>query len=121
MTKIVSLPLDRINPFDPTHRRVDAAPGFECDEEPEGYHLDGARHCARMLEHGVSVRPIVVCASSLVPAERRNDRSDRPWQRLDGFKRYWGHVLAGRTAIDCLVIEEYRPGAQHGMTMTGDG
>jgi hypothetical protein len=60
----------------------------------------------------------------LVPEDKRSpDPRDRgrPWQRLDGFKRYWGHKLAGERDIACVVFDEYLPGVQGGRPMTMEG
>lgn len=113
--KLVDLPLAAINPFDGSHVRLNMPPGFSAFDKVPGEHLDGARHCADLLARGVPVRPIAVCRSDLVPAGQR--RTDRAWQRLDGFKRYWGHVIAGRETITCVVLDEYLPGAQDGQSM----
>lgn len=108
------LRLDEINPFDRTHVEIDMEPGFSAFDKVPGEHIEGARHCASLLSRDVNVMPIAICRSELVPAHLR---SGKPWQRLDGFKRYWGHVLAGKEMIACVVIEEYKPGAQHGEGM----
>jgi hypothetical protein len=114
MRSYVTLRLDEINPFDLTHVQIDMEPGFSAYDKTPGEHIDGARHCASLLARGVNIMPIAVCRSELVPEYRR---SNKPWQRLDGFKRYWGHKLAGRETIACVVIDEYKPGAQHGAAM----
>ena len=111
------LRLDEINPFDRTHVAIAMAPGFSAFDKSPGEHIEGARHCRTLLERGVTVRPIAVCRSEIVPPHLR---SNKPWQRLDGFKRYWGHLLAGKHTIECVVLDEYRPGAQHGMTMEAE-
>jgi hypothetical protein len=111
---ILHLPLAEINPFDGTHKPSAAPPGFEAKDKTPGEHLEGAWHGCRLLTDGSRLRPIAVCASSKVP----NDlRSTRPWQRIDGFKRYWAHRLAGKATIACVVFDDYRPGCQHGETM----
>lgn len=114
---MIELRLDEINPFDRTHVAIDMAPGFSAFDKTPGEHIDGARHCAALIGKGVAIRPIAVCRSELVPAHLR---SNRPWQRLDGFKRYWGYRIAGRQTIACEVFEEYRPGAQGGLSMEAE-
>lgn len=118
--KLVDLPLGAINPFDGSHVRLDMPPGFSAFDKTPGEHLDGAKHCADLLARGVPVRPIAVCRADLVPGDQRRDATGRAWQRLDGFKRYWGHVIAGREIIACVVLDEYLPGAQHGLSMEAE-
>lgn len=110
--------LDEINPFDRTHVVIDMEPGFSAFDKVPNEHIDGARHCAALIGCGHEIRPIAVCRSGIVPAHLR---SVIPWQRLDGFKRYWGHKLAGCETIACVVLDEYRPGAQLGEPMEADG
>jgi hypothetical protein len=111
---ILFLPLADINPFDATHLPSKEAPGFVATGDQNSEHLSGAWHARRLIGDGVKLRPIAVCASRLVPDDLR---SKRAWQRLDGFKRYWAHHLAGKSEIACIVFEDYKPGCQHGETM----
>lgn len=113
---MMTLRLDEINPFDRTHVEIGMEPGFSAFDNEPGEHINGARHCAALIAQGVKVMPIAVCRSEIVP---QHLRSAKPWQRLDGFKRYWGHKLAGKETIACVVLDEYRPGAQHGEAMEG--
>lgn len=115
---ILHLPLADINPFDLTHCPTKDPPGFIAVDKTEGEHLSGAWHGRKLIEDGVKLRPIAVCASELVPEDLR---SGRPWQRLDGFKRYWAHRLAGKSEVACVVLDEYKPGCQHGETMDVSG
>lgn len=107
---MISLPLADINPFDATHVAQDD--GFRAVGDERGEHLSGAIWVASMIERGARLRPIAVCASDLVPDALRDGR---PWQRIDGFKRYWGHRLLGLSHINCLMFDEYVLGPQHGM------
>lgn len=106
-----------INPFDRTHVAIPMPPWFSAFDHTPGEHIEGARHCAGLITKGVSIRPIAVCRSEFVPCDLR---SEREWQRLDGFKRYWGHRLAGKDTIACVIFNEYLPGAQHGFPMEVD-
>lgn len=110
----VFLNLREINPFDATHGFSPHPPGFWAVEDNPGYHFNGAVIARDALRRGDRIRPIAVCRSELVPAELRHDR---PWQRLDGFKRYWGHYMAGATEIECIVYDHYVLGPQHGQPM----
>lgn len=114
------IPLHEINPFDGSHRPVYlSTPGFYVKtDERTREHQEGAELCCDIIRRGGSlIRPIAVCDSSLVPPDR-DWRSTKPWQRLDGFKRYWGHRLAGATEIACEVIDRYEPGCQRDQSMT---
>lgn len=113
--KRTTIDLNDINPFDATHFRTDGDPGFLTIDKFPDEHLSGARLCAELLGRGEPIRPIAVVASELVPEELRGDE---PWQRIDGFKRYWGHKMAGRREIACVVFDDYKPGCQHGLSMT---
>lgn len=106
--------LDGINPFDATHVRIDEPPGFRAVDKVPNEHLLGAVHCVKLLFHGRKVRPIAVCPSHLVPEHLRGTE---PWQRIDGFKRYWGHRMIERAFIECVIFDEYILGPQHGMSM----
>ena len=110
--------LQDINPFDRTHVGIGEPPFFSAFDSRPGEHLGGALHCADLIRRGVPIRPIAICDAGLVPPAQRIGRTNRQWQRLDGFKRYWGHLLAGKDTIACVVLDEYRPGAQHGEAMT---
>ena len=117
----VLLPIEDVNPFDPHHLRCGRKPGFLANDKQPLEHLHGAEYCRDLIHDGAPIRPIAVCAMEVVPDDKRSPDprdSGRPWQRLDGFKRYWGHKLAGVRFIPCEVHDEYRPGIQHGQTMT---
>lgn len=111
--------LDDINPFDGSHWPEQKAPGFRIKSDERTHeHIQGALICRDLLRKGGSlVRPIAICPSSIVPADRKW-RTNKPWQRLDGFKRYWGHKLAGASEIACVVLDRYDPGCQRGQSMT---
>lgn len=117
----VLLPLEMVNPFDPHHLRCGMKPGFCANDHSPEEHMNGAEYCRDLLHAGVPIRPIAVCSMHLVPEDKRSpDPRDaiRPFQRLDGFKRYWGHKLAGCREIACVLHDEYRPGIQDGQPMT---
>lgn len=111
--RFASLPLADINPFDATHIEQSGPPGFHAVGDHELKHLKGALWVASMIERGARLRPIVVCPADLVPDALRDGA--RPWHRLDGFKRYWGHRLLGLSHINCLISDEYSLGPQHGL------
>lgn len=113
------IPMDQINPFDGSHAASREFPGFYIKDDARTLeHVEGAQFCRDLIRSGRShVRPIAVCSSALVPDDRPW-KSARPWQRLDGFKRYWGHKLAGATEIACVVLNKYDPGCQSGQPMT---
>lgn len=113
--------MDQINPFDGSHVPCPEPPGFRVKTDARtAEHVEGAEYCRALLRHGgTRIRPIAVCSSDLVPGDRPW-RSERPWQRLDGFKRYWGHKLAGATEIACVVVDSYAPGCQGGQPMTAE-
>ena len=110
------LPLDRINPFDQVHRD-DGNGGFKCqDRNDTQAHWQGIVYAQRLLKSGLSTRPIVVMPMRMSPYT--HIYTDKTYHRLDGFKRFWAHKLEGRTVIDCLVVDQYAAGAQHGHPMT---
>lgn len=108
------IPLRDINPFDATHVRIGDPPGFCAVDKTPHEHLLGAEYCQRLLLVGATIRPIAIVASDRVPAHLR---AAEPWQRIDGFKRYWGHRLAGKIEIACVIFDDYLPGCQHGLSM----
>lgn len=109
---MISVPLADINPFDETHREHPDPPGFVVVDD-HGEHFDGAIWVASMIQRGAKLRPIVVCASHLVPDALRDGA--KPWHRIDGFKRFWGHKIFGLSHINCLISDQYVLGPQHGM------
>jgi len=110
------LPLDRINPFDQVHRD-DGNGGVKCqDRNDTREHWAGIRHARQLLRNDVSIRPIVVMPMGISPFT--HIYGDKAYHRLDGFKRFWAHKLEGIPVIDCLVVDQYAAGAQHGHPMT---
>lgn len=108
------LPLDKINPFDDLHRP--SGPGFCVPSDVGNEHLSGVEHCVTLMRQGKPIRPIVVMPIKL--SKWYAVYPEKEYQRLDGFKRYWAHKVEGKAEIDCVIIDEYWPGAQHGHPMT---
>lgn len=114
MVRKAWIPLTEINPFDRTHWST--VEGFEAKEKRPGEHLEGAQHVRQIIAGSVHLRPIAVCPSDKAPADIRDP--SKPWQRLDGFKRYWGLRLAGARVALCEIHDDYKPGCQHGLSLT---
>lgn len=115
---IVWLPLSDIQPFDDCHRPSHKKAGFYTFDKSGNTtreHIEGALICRDMVLAGEKVRPIAVVKMKAVPHARRT--KGFAYQRVDGFKRFWGHKLAGAKTIPCIVFQKYRLGVQHGQSM----
>lgn len=110
------LPIEDIYPFDSGHWQIDEPPGFAAKKDKvPNEHFNGALEVERRVRQGATIWPIAVCRMELVPARKR---AGKPYQRLDGFKRYMGQKMAGVTEILCDVRDKYEPGCQEGHPMT---
>lgn len=106
------LPLDSIDPFDALHFS-DGNGGFRTtSDEDDKDHEEGVEWTRSLIREGKEIRPILV-----IPIKGGPYR----YQRLDGFKRYFAHKREGKTTIRCVIIDQYIPGGQHGLTQTIDG
>lgn len=100
--KVTHIPIDKIDPFDPGHRKNGDT--FDCGKKQQE-HVDGVDYIKRMLRENKKILPVAVFKTE-----------DGRYKRLDGFKRFWAYKELGYEHVKCAVMKYDVPGVQRGLS-----